>query len=158
MLQPLFSLSKNQKKRIAKLSTHKPERAFSLEPKVSDTQECIGLTWLYIMVIDFCTPPYLRTGLSSSYYKNPLPAARYFILASWVVASRQGLWIMSPIASSDPYSALSSMGNLTFPLCCAFVPRALYPGHALGQCACPIALSRYMHDLQMAHGYPFLQP
>ena len=31
---------------------------------------------------------------------------------------------MSPIASSDPYSALSSMGNLTFPSRCAFVPRA----------------------------------
>ena len=79
MLQPLFSLSKN-KKRIAKLLTHKPERAFSLEPKVSDTQECIGLTWLYIMVIYFCTPPYLRTGLSSSYYKNSLPAVLYFWL------------------------------------------------------------------------------
>ena len=32
---------------------------------------------------------------------------------------------MSPIASSDPCSALlSGIGNLIFPLCCAFVPRA----------------------------------
>ena len=36
------------------LQTWALRSAFSLEPKVSETQECIGLTWLYIMVIYCC--------------------------------------------------------------------------------------------------------